>query len=110
MCAIFLSHFVFAVFWRTLFAFGFVFHHDWFCRLYILDENRREFYAEGHRWFDIKRIGLRHHSADFPKWIDKQYSEWNGRDFLMYWPIPQDERDKAGGAYTQNPGYSGAEQ
>ena len=35
MCAIFLSHFVFAVFWRTLVAFGFVFHHDWFCRLYI---------------------------------------------------------------------------
>lgn len=34
MCAIFLSHFVFAVFWRTLVAFGFVFHHDWFCRLY----------------------------------------------------------------------------
>lgn len=76
----------------------------------ILDENRREFYSEGHRWFDIKRIGLRHHSADFAKWIDTQYSEWNGRDFLMYWPIPQDERDKAGGAYTQNPGYSGAEQ
>lgn len=36
MCAIFLSHFVFAVFWRTLVAFGFVFHHDWFCRLYVL--------------------------------------------------------------------------
>ena len=36
MCAIFLSHFVFAVFWRTLVAFGFVFHHDWFCRLYIV--------------------------------------------------------------------------
>ena len=35
MCAIFLSHFVFAVFWRTLVAFGFVFHHDWFCRLYV---------------------------------------------------------------------------
>lgn len=36
MCAIFLSHFVFAVFWRTLVAFGFIFHHDWFCRLYFL--------------------------------------------------------------------------
>lgn len=35
MCAIFLSHFVFAVFWRTLVAFGFIFHHDWFCRLYF---------------------------------------------------------------------------
>lgn len=38
MCAIFLSHFVFAVFWRTLVAFGFVFHHDWFCRLYKIAE------------------------------------------------------------------------
>ncbi len=75
----------------------------------ILDENRREFYAEGHRWFDIKRIGLKHHAEDFSTWIDTQYAEWNGRDFLMYWPVPQDERDKAGGAYTQNPGYSGAE-
>ena len=75
----------------------------------ILDENRREFYAEGHRWFDIKRIGLRHHSGDFKTWIDTQYAEWDGRDFLMYWPIPQQERDKANGAYTQNPGYSGAE-
>lgn len=75
----------------------------------ILDENRREFYAEGHRWFDIKRIGLRHHAGDFSTWINTQYSEWNGRDFLMYWPVPQDERDKAGGLYTQNPGYSGAE-
>lgn len=73
----------------------------------ILDENRREFYAEGRRWFDIKRIGLRHHSEDFSVWIDTQYDSWEGRDFLMYWPIPQDERDKAGGAYTQNPGYSG---
>lgn len=75
----------------------------------ILDENRREFYAEGHRWFDIKRIGLRHHTTDFSTWINTQYSEWHGRDFLMYWPVPQDERDKAAGAYTQNPGYSGAE-
>lgn len=38
MCAIFLSHFVFAVFWRTLVAFGFVFHHDWFCRLYMREQ------------------------------------------------------------------------
>lgn len=51
MCAIFLSHFVFAVFWRTLVAFGFVFHHDWFCRLYYLrsagrsDSVRRLFYG-----------------------------------------------------------------
>lgn len=40
MCAIFLSHFVFAVFWRTLVAFGFIFHRDWFCRLYIAKNTR----------------------------------------------------------------------
>lgn len=76
----------------------------------ILDENRREFYAEGHRWFDVKRIGLNHHSDDFSDWIETQYSEWDGRDFLIYWPIPQVERDKSAGVYTQNAGYSGAEE
>ncbi len=76
----------------------------------ILNENRREFFAEGRRWFDIKRIGLRHHSSDFSTWINTQYSTWNGRDFLMYWPIPQVERDKSYGVYTQNPGYAGGEE
>lgn len=45
MCAIFLSHFVFAVFWRTLVAFGFVFHHDWFCRLYIIKRLFMQIYS-----------------------------------------------------------------
>lgn len=62
----------------------------------ILDENQREFYAEGRRWFDIKRLGR----TDL-------YKTWNGRDFLLLWPIPQDERDLAGhDNYPQNPGYS----
>lgn len=73
----------------------------------ILDENRREFFAEGHRWFDVKRIGLNQHKEDFSSWIESQYNEWNNRDFLIYWPIPQVERDKSHGVYTQNPGYSG---
>lgn len=71
----------------------------------LLDENRREFYAEGRRWFDVKRFGLLYHVSDFSTWIDTQYDSWDGRDFLLYWPVPQDERDKANGAYTQNPGY-----
>lgn len=75
----------------------------------IIDENRREFYAEGHRWFDVKRFGQNYHSSDFSTWINTQYSEWAGRDFLLYWPIPQVERDKAEGKYTQNPGYAGYE-
>lgn len=73
----------------------------------LLDENRREFYAEGHRWFDVKRFGLLRHGGDFSTWIDTQYKDWNGRDFLLYWPVPQTERDKSGGLYTQNPGYAG---
>lgn len=62
----------------------------------VLDENHREFYGEGRRWFDIKRTGR----TDL-------YDSWDGRDFLLYWPIPQDERDIAGhDNYPQNPGYS----
>ena len=61
----------------------------------VLDENNREFYAEGRRWFDIKRT----------KRTDL-YKTWNGRDHLLYWPIPQDEIDLVGKeAYPQNPGY-----
>lgn len=62
----------------------------------VLDENNREFYAEGRRWFDIKRNGR----TDLIKC-------WGGRDHLLYWPIPQDERDLVGNdVYPQNPGYS----
>lgn len=76
----------------------------------ILDENRREFYCEGHRWFDVKRMGLQHHKSDFSSWINTQYKGWGGRDFLIYWPIPQEERDLSYGKYTQNPGYAGYEE
>jgi hypothetical protein len=58
----------------------------------ILDENRREFYAEGHRWYDLKRTGR----TDL-------LSTLSGRKHLLYYPIPQTERDLAG--YTQNDGY-----
>ena len=61
----------------------------------ILDENQREFFAEGHRWFDIKRLGR----TDL-------YKNWAG-DYLLNWPVPQDERDLAGhGNYPQNKGYT----
>lgn len=64
----------------------------------ILDERRREFYAEGMRWQDIKRTNRLE--------LLETLAE---RTHLMYYPIPQDEIDMAGTeAYPQNPGYSGA--
>ena len=88
----------------------------------LMDENQREFYSEGRKWFDIKRLAIRRHGyvsfydysgKDFPTWIRKVYpgndsyviDGWNDRHQLMYWPIPQSERDKSYGALTQNPGY-----
>lgn len=63
----------------------------------ILDERHREFYAEGMRWQDIKRTNR----LELLKTL-------NGRDYLMYYPIPQAEIDIAGTeAYPQNPGYAG---
>lgn len=63
----------------------------------ILDERHREFYAEGMRWFDIKRTGR----------LDL-LTTLNGRTYLMYWPIPQSQIDLAGSdLYPQNPGYGG---
>lgn len=59
----------------------------------ILDENRREFFGEGHRWYDLKRTNR----TDL-------LTSLNGRTYLMYYPIPQTEKDLAG--YTQNPGYN----
>lgn len=51
----------------------------------ILDERRREFYAEGMRWQDIKRTNR----LELLETLD-------GRTYLMYYPIPQDEIDMAG--------------
>lgn len=61
----------------------------------ILDERYREFYGEGYRWYDIKRTDR----TDL-------FSSLEGRSYLMYYPIPQNEIDLAGStAYPQNPGY-----
>lgn len=61
----------------------------------ILDERHREFYAEGQRWYDLKRTNR----------LDL-FKSLNGRDYLMYFPIPQTEIDLAGMEnYPQNPGY-----
>lgn len=58
----------------------------------ILDERKREFYGESFRWHDIKRTNR----------LDLIPS-LAGRTYLLYYPIPQVEKDLAG--YDQNPGY-----
>lgn len=64
-------------------------------QLQILDERHREFYAEGQRWYDLKRTGR----------LDL-FKSLNGRNYLMYFPVPQSEIDLAGEAnYPQNEGY-----
>lgn len=61
----------------------------------ILDERHREFYGEGQRWYDLKRTGR----TDL-------FRSLNGRNYLMYFPVPQTEIDLAGKEnYPQNKGY-----
>ncbi|GGH69882.1 hypothetical protein HNQ91_002901 [Filimonas zeae] len=58
----------------------------------LLNERRREFYAEGYWWYDIKRTNR----TDLLPAL-------NSRNYLLYYPIPQTELDLAG--YTKNEGY-----
>jgi len=59
----------------------------------ILNENRLEFPAEAHRWFDLRRLGL-------------PVSTFALTDSTkVLWPIPQYETLTSGGVITQNPGY-----
>ena len=61
----------------------------------VLDERHRELYGEGFRWHDLKRTGR----------LDL-FATLNGRDYLMYYPLPQNEIDLAGKEnYPQNNGY-----
>lgn len=59
----------------------------------ILNENRLEFPAEAHRWFDLRRLGL----------PVTMFSISDSTKVL--WPIPQYEVLTSGGVITQNPGY-----
>lgn len=68
-------------------------------RLALLNERRCEFPYEGHRWFDLVRMGyvkqvMREHGLDI-------------QDYQLRYPIPQNEIEKVGNAdiLWQNSGY-----
>lgn len=65
----------------------------------VLDETRREFFAEGKWWFAVKRTGR----------TDKFDPEvFRDRKYLLMWPVPQNEIDIVvdKSKYPQNPGYT----
>ena len=65
----------------------------------ILDERQREFPYEGHRWFDLVRMGYAKQALS-AEGIDVQ-------DYQLLFPIPQTEIEKIGNSSIlwQNPGY-----
>jgi hypothetical protein len=72
----------------------------------LFAERRKEFVAEGNRWFDLQRSGK----------IVQIMQEWDAKtdvqnkvnafnaNFILY-PIPQSQLNIKPGLYTQNPGY-----
>lgn len=65
----------------------------------ILDERQREFPYEGHRWYDLVRMG-------FAKEVMKNEG-FDIQDYQLLFPIPQNEIEKIGNTEIlwQNPGY-----
>ncbi|MRI63765.1 RagB/SusD family nutrient uptake outer membrane protein [Ornithobacterium rhinotracheale] len=66
----------------------------------ILDERHREFPYEGHRWFDLVRMG-------YAKQIMKKAQDIDVKDYQLLFPIPQSEIEKINDdkILWQNPGY-----
>lgn len=73
----------------------------------LFDERRKEFAAEGSRWFDLQRSGSL--LTIMNAWIaveDVALHKMNQvtANYIIY-PVPQSQQDAAPGLYGQNPGY-----
>ena len=68
----------------------------------ILDERQREFPYEGHRWFDLVRMGYAKEAM--------RTEGFEIQDYQLLFPIPQNEIEKIGDSEIlwQNPGYDNA--
>lgn len=72
----------------------------------LFDERRKEFAAEGSRWFDLQRSGNLVATMNAWKAADDVQSKIAtvNANYIIY-PVPQTQKDAAPGLYTQNPGY-----
>ncbi|HVG13094.1 MAG TPA: RagB/SusD family nutrient uptake outer membrane protein [Flavisolibacter sp.] len=68
----------------------------------IMEERRKELFAEGHRWFDLKRTTRTINRTDIAVTSTKTTLAPTAREWA--WPIPQGEMD-ANPNMVQNPGY-----
>jgi hypothetical protein len=73
----------------------------------LYDERRREFAAEGTRWFDLQRSG--NLLTIMNNWISTEDATQHKMNpvtanYIIY-PVPQSQLDAQPGLYTQNPGY-----
>ena len=74
----------------------------------LMEERRKEFFAEGLRWHDLVRTGM---VLDVMNaWIPVEDTKDQMRESIDYihiiYPLPQDEIDVKQGLYDQNEGYN----